>query len=736
MKYIGAIGLGLMSITAEAQVSIIPQPQEVKMGQGVFRMNDHTVIMSAREFRDVAVLFSGQTGIRMMKDKAVGMIRFTKLNKASLDTNAYILRVRPSGVELQASGVQGALYGMQSLLQLIRTQPDPKVLPVLEIRDSPRFAYRGMHLDVSRHFFPVPFIHKFIDLMALYKMNTFHWHLTDGAGWRLEIKKYPKLTQQAAWRTHAYCMDWWANGRKYLEAGNPNAYGGYYTQEEAKEIVQYAARRGITVIPEIEMPGHSEEVLAAYPHLSCSGLPYQSSEFCLGNDSTFTFLEDVLNEVIAIFPSKYIHIGGDEASRKAWKSCPKCQQRIRNEHLKNEDELQSYGIRRMEKYLTGKKRKLLGWDEILEGGLAPEATVMSWRGEKGGITAATEGHDVIMTPGGYCYFDAYQADPATEPPAIGGFLPLSKVYAYEPVPAELDTAKARHILGAQANIWTEYMPATYQVEYMAFPRMLALSEVLWSRKEQRNWDDFKTRLQKHYGILQRLNVNYYRPSYQLQIKTQIDQQRKTTRITFDSEQYQPQIRYTLDGSRPTAASALYTGPFEITGSAKVQAAIFKDTALQGRPAGLPVDYHKAIGKKVTYNEPWSSSYPAQKEATLVNGYRGSLTYGDGQWQGFLGKGLDVTIDLEQEETLTSLSIGFMQLTGPGVYMPPYVEVLLSADGQHFAPAQKVENDIPASHSRLAFKDFIFDLKGQKARYVRVKAPTQKGFLFTDEIIVY
>ncbi len=730
---ISAVVLALTGLGVCAQdPALIPRPLKTELKEGHFNFRNSPRIVADPAFKPAATLL----GEYLQLPAGAGAASTGGIAIVKSRDNGYQLKIEQNRIVLSAHALADAFDGVNTLRQLYLLNGSDLHLPAMHITDSARFGYRGMHLDVSRHFYPVEFIYKFIDLMALYKFNTFHWHLTDGAGWRLEIKKYPELTKKAAWRTHNYCMDWWANGRQYLPEGNANAYGGYYTQEQAKAVVAYAARRGITVIPEIEMPGHSEEVLAVYPHLSCSGKPYANSEFCLGNDSTFTFLEDVLKEVMEIFPSRYIHIGGDEASKKAWKSCPKCQQRMKKEGLKDEEELQSYGVRRMEKFLVGGKRKLLGWDEILEGGLAPEATVMSWRGEQGGITAAEAGHDVIMTPGGYCYFDSYQADPATEPPAIGGFLPLSKVYSYNPVPAKLDAAKAHHVLGAQANIWTEYMPTTYQVEYMAFPRMLALAEVLWTPVGLKNWDDFKTRLQAHYPLLQKKNVNYYRPSYQLQIKPDIRPQTGSALITFDTEQYQPVIRYTLDGSMPTATSTQYAGPFEVNGSAKIKAAIFRDTAMQGQPASLPLDFHKALGKKVTYNEPYNKGYAAQQEATLVKGYRGSLTYGDGQWQGFLNKGLDVTIDLEKAMDLNSLAIGFMQLTGPGVYMPPAVEVYISNDGQQFTLAQKIDNDVPPSHSKLIFKDFVFDLKGKAARYIRVKAGTQKGFIFTDEIIVY
>jgi hexosaminidase len=723
-------------------LDLIPKPVAIKATGGTFVIGPESKVYAFPAFTEVAALFAGAAHLpkpqsALLKIRQVHSFIFNQADENAIpDSAGYQLKITPENVFISARTRTGAINATQSLLQLLLLQPDQASLPCAEISDHPRFGYRGVHLDVSRNFYPAAYIKRFLDLMALYKMNTFHWHLTDGAGWRLEIKQYPALTQTAAWRPYANWKDWWSKGRRYSQEGDPNAYGGYYTQAQAREIVAYAAQRGITVIPEIEMPGHSEEVLAVYPQLSCSGIPYKNSEFCLGNDSTFTFLENVLTEVMDIFPSAYIHIGGDEAGKKAWKSCPKCQQRMRSEKLKDENELQSYAIRRIEKFLIAHNRKLLGWDEILEGGLAPEATVMSWRGESGGIAAAKAGHDVVMTPGAYCYFDAYQGDPATQPEAIGGYLPAEKVYSYEPIPEGLDTAAAKHILGAQANIWTEYIPNSYHLEYMTYPRLLALSEVVWSDPAHKSLADFQQRLHSHYLLLQRLNVNYYRPSYDVTIHTSIDHSHHRTAVSFTTEQHHPQIRYTLDGSAPGQRSALYTGPFEVTGSAPVTAAIFKDSLQLGKTAFLQIDDHLAIGKKVIYNIPYSKKYPAQQEATLVNGYRGTPTYKDGQWQGY-DKDMDVTIDMEKVTALKSLSVNFMQLTGPGVYIPAFVEVLLSRDGKNFRLAQQVKNDIPLTVSTLTFRNFKFSLNGQKARYIRVHARNeQHGFMFADEIIVY
>ncbi|ALL08799.1 beta-N-acetylhexosaminidase [Pedobacter sp. PACM 27299] len=730
---------------AQDSLFIIPKPLVQLAKKGHYIYTTHTDVFANPDFKEAAALLKEHPYLKFEEVKILkngkhlpkqGVALLKAAKDDPLAQDAYRLEITPYRIVITAHQPQALLQGISTLRQIAYTRKDTKSLPAVWIEDRPAFGYRGLMLDVSRHFLPLSFLKKYVDLLSIYKLNTFHWHLTDGAGWRLEIKKYPELTRFAAWRTDASWKNWWNNGRKYVEMGNPNASGGFYTAEQARELIAYAAKRGITVIPEIEMPAHSEEVLAAYPNLSCYGLPYKNSEFCIGNEDTFKFLENVLDEVLEIFPSKYIHIGGDEADKTAWKQCPKCQKVIKDFDLTDEHGLQSYAIKRMEAYLSKKGRKLIGWDEILEGGLAPDATVMSWRGEKGGIEAANSGHDVIMTPGSHLYLDSYQTNPIGQPESIGGYLPLKKVYSYQPIPAEIELAKQKHILGVQANVWAEYMPTSNQVDYMVFPRAIALSEVAWTPESRKNWDDFQARLQQHYRLLQQFNVNYYPPSNNLSILSSFDMASKLARVTINSEQFQPEIRYTIDGSIPTVNSPIYKDGISLNHSGTVKAVIFKDQLPIGKVQELEIDLHKAIGKKVTYNNKYSSNYPAQKELTLVNGQTGDLTYGDGQWQGFLGD-LDVTIDLENPQALQQLKMRYMQLTGPGVYMPAYVKVALSNDGISFKALPQIDNDVPYTDDSLRFKTFIFDLKGHTARYLRITAKNEKkGFMFSDEIVVY
>ncbi len=479
---------------------------------------------------------------------------------------SYHLRVTPRGVLLEARSGAGVFYGLQTLRQLAASPGNGagRGIPALEIWDRPRFQWRGLHLDVGRHFFPVEFVERYIDLMARYKYNTFHWHLTDDQGWRIEINGYPRFTSVGAWRRETVLG---RNITPYI--GDSIPYGGYYTQEQIREVVRYAAERHVTIVPEIEMPGHSKAAVAAYPELACTDGPFEvgtvwgvEDDIYCPTEHTFKFLEDVLTQVMALFPSKYIHTGGDEVPKIRWQQSQFAQQLMRREGLHNEEELQSWFVRRIERFLNARGRRLVGWDEILEGGIAPEATVMSWRGTAGGIVAAQAGHDVVMTPGSHVYFDHLQGPPGTEPLSIGGYIPLEKVYTYEPVPTELTPAQARHILGAQANMWTEYVATPQHVEYMVYPRAVALSEVLWSPAAARDWTGFTGRLPTVLRTLDGLRVNYRIPDVAgLEGGDEVTLAESAT-VTLRAPAT-GKIHYTLDGSDPTLASAVYTDPLPL-----------------------------------------------------------------------------------------------------------------------------------------------------------------------------
>jgi hexosaminidase len=532
---------------------IIPFPADISPGHGDFQFTDAVEIFLSEPANEELQRLGSYTSEMLHRTLGISipvahehfatgaidaiLLRITH-ERSGEGSEGYRLVVNPGTITISASSGAGLFYGIQTLLQLPfgygqhvgeesqhgdtdsehatagdhQSDPDEAVWTTraVSIKDSPRFPYRGLHLDVGRHFFPVDFIKRYIDLMAMYKLNRFHWHLTEDQGWRIEIQRYPRLTEVGANRSETLLEK---NHDPYVGDGIP--YGGFYTQDDVREIVRHAESRYVTVIPEIEMPGHSQAALAAYPELGCTDGPFEVStrwgvheEIYCPSEETFTFLEDVLVEVMDLFPSKYIHIGGDEAPKTRWAESDLAQEVIRREGLADEHELQSYFIRRVEAFLNSHGRKLIGWDEILEGGLAPDATVMSWRGVQPGVEAARQGHNVIMTPTSHMYFDYYQADPQNEPLAIGGHLPLDTVYAFEPVPDSLSWIEGHRVLGAQANVWTEYLKTTEYVEYMVFPRAFALAEVVWSPKEKRNWEFFVSRLPSHFELLNRLGVNY------------------------------------------------------------------------------------------------------------------------------------------------------------------------------------------------------------------------------------
>ncbi|GFH86438.1 family 20 glycosylhydrolase [Bacteroides acidifaciens] len=678
--FLWVLGMCLTAHSLKAQ-SVIPVPLKMEQGTGSFLLSEKTKLYTNLQGGEAQLLENClQTlPVHLKKGKKkdtqnVLSLLITEKSGQLPTPESYTLSVTPERIQIQATSGAGLFYGIQTLLQL-SVSSDTGVITVsaVEVQDTPRFAYRGLMLDVSRHFFTKEFVKKQIDALAFYKINRLHLHLTDAAGWRIEIKKYPLLTEFAAWRTDANWKKWWNGDRKYVRFDEPGASGGYYTQDDIREIVEYARQHFITVIPEIEMPAHSEEVLSAYPQLSCAGEPYKNADFCVGNEETFTFLENVLTEVLELFPSEYIHIGGDEAGMAAWKTCPKCQKRMKDEHLSHVDELQSYLIHRIEKFLNARGRRLLGWDEILKGGLAPNATVMSWRGEEGGIAAVTSGHRAVMTPGSHCYLDSYQDAPYSQPEAIGGYLPLKKVYAYNPVAASLSAEQAKLVYGAQVNLFTEYVPTPEHVEYMLYPRTLALAEVAWSAPERKSWPDFHARALKAVSDLQ---AKGYHP---FDLKNEI-------------------------GSRPE--------------STKTAA-------------------HLALGKKVIYNAPYSLHYPAQGNTALTDGIRGDWTYGDGCWQGFInGKRLDVTIDMEAETSIHSVTAAFMQVVGAEVFLPASVTISISDDGINFTELKHQTFEV-TKEDPIKFTDISW-VGNAQGRYVRYQAQAGKefgGWIFTDEIIV-
>lgn len=677
---------------ASAQ-SVIPVPLKVEQESGIFHISKATKLYTnlkgkeKRTLADYLITLPApfNAGINGKKNARENVIILQKMENTGrrkpvgnvpFNSEGYTLEVTPAQVLVQAATDAGLFYGLQTLLQLAEPAGEAAwKVQAMRVEDAPRFTYRGFMLDVSRHFRSKEFVKKQIDALARYKLNRLHLHLTDGAGWRIEIKKYPRLTDFAAWRPEAVWKKWWfgEDARKYCEQDDPRAQGGFYTQDDVRELVQYAAQRHITIIPEIEMPAHSEEVLAAYPEFSCSGEPYKNADFCVGNERTFTFLEDVLTEVMALFPSEYIHIGGDEAGKAAWKTCPKCRQRIKEEGLKDVNELQSYLIHRIEIFLNAHGRKLLGWDEIMEGGLAPNATVLSWRGEEGGINAVKAGHRAIMAPGSHCYLDGYQDAPYSQPEAIGGYLPLSKVYSYNPVPAALTKDEAGLIYGVQANLWTEYIPTAEQCEYMIYPRLLALAEVAWSEPVRKSYPDFRLRALQ---AVEWLQMQGYHP---FDLKNEI-------------------------GGRPEAAE--------------------------------PVR-HLALGKTVKYNAPYNKSYQAQGDKTLTDGIRGNWTYSDGAWQGFISRGrLDVTIDLEAEQDIHSVGADFIQVVGPEVFLPAEIIISVSSDGTDYHELLHLTHEVTKAKP-IVFKNYGWQGIAT-ARYVRYQAHAGKefgGWIFTDEIVI-
>ncbi len=590
---------------------IVPLPDEIELRKGHFLLDKKTSISfdeNNEQLKSISTYFLDYLKefyeLELSeKDKKKGTISF-KISDKIETPDAYILSADSTGIQIVSNTEAGIFYGIQSIIQMLpanETDVDGFSLPYCQISDQPEFKWRGMHLDVCRHFFPVKFVKKMIDIAARLKLNTFHWHLTEDQGWRIEIKKYPKLTEIGAWRKETLI----GHALEHPEKFDGKKHGGFYTQEQIKEVVEYAKSRFVTIVPEIEMPGHSVAALAAYPEYSCKGGRFEvegrwgvfDDVYCAGKEETFQFLEDVLSEVIDLFPGEYIHIGGDECPKTRWKECPDCQKRIKTEKLKDEHELQSYFIKRIEKFLSSKGKKVIGWDEILEGGLADGAAVMSWRGEMGGIEAAMSKHYVVMSPNATNYFDHYQGT-NNEPLSIGGLTTLKDVYHYQPIPEELDTTYYKYILGSQANLWTEYIPTEEHAEYMLFPRLCALAEILWTKPEKQNWNDFLVRMDQFYPYFDRWGVNYRLnpPSGFEKVNRTMDDE-----ITFELKNDIPSsvIYYTLDGTEPTPDGIQYGSPFSI----KLDSVVELKAITVLMPGGKFSNTVSASFEKMQYLEP-------------------------------------------------------------------------------------------------------------------------------------
>jgi len=753
----------------ERELAIIPQPQKMVLGKSSFRFKKSTrLVVESVDQKLIAAQFSNiferATGWKMDivvgGDEGSNQVYF--LTEPMMDPEAYSLEVLKNRIEIKAAKPAGFFYAIQTLRQLLPAEIESPqkqenvdwLVPVISISDHPDFKWRGFMLDVSRHFFPKEKVLQMIDYLSLHKINTLHLHLVDDQGWRIQIKKYPKLTEVGAWRVDREDKPW--SIRPKQEAGEKATYGGFYTQDDIREMVAYAQSCFVNIVPEIEMPAHVTSALAAYPQFSCTGGPFTvlpggiwpiTDIYCAGKDSTFLFLEDVLTEVIDLFPSKYIHIGGDEATKTSWEKCPDCKKRIKAEGLKNVGELQSYFIKRIEKFIKSKGRILLGWDEILEGGLPSEATVMSWRGFKGGIEAAGLGHDVVMTPTSDCYIDYYQGPMDQEPLAIGGYLPLSKVYGFNPLPKELSTEAAKHILGGQVNLWTEFVPNIEHAEYMVFPRIAALAEALWSPNEVRNWEDFSHRIQLFMKRYDLMGINYSKSAYKVSAKTQIVPDKKLLAVSLNCELAGAEIHYTTDGSEPYTLSPIYSEPVLIDKSSTLKAVTIVHGQPVVKPMSLSFNINKATIRPVKYLVPFSEYYKGSGEYTLVNGIRGSTNHHDVEWQGWITTNMEVVIDLQQATEIHNISVGSLQNAGAGISFPKKIDFFISTDGVKFQKVAEVINEVDPLSGEKQLKDFSASFDPITTSYVKVVAKNlgkypkdQAGesravWLFIDEIAV-
>ena len=760
----------LFAFTAVAQNNIVPYPNDVKVKKGTFCIKGAKVSYDAAMdaptvdiVKNFAQTLTQVTGVKSSVRKGSSRTGIVFVKNSSVASEAYVLDVTTKAVRVEASDLRGFNYAIQTIKQMLPVEVFGKeaapqadwVLPCVKIDDAPRFGYRGLHLDEGRYFFGVETVKKYLDIMEVHKLNKFHWHLTEDQGWRIEIKKYPRLTEVGSIRKGT-CV------RKNFHShdGVPYGEGLWYTQDQIREIVAYAASKGIDVIPEIDLPGHMLAAISAYPELGCTGGPYEvwtrwgvsDDVLCAGNEAIYTFLEDVLTEVCELFPYEYIHIGGDECPKTRWETCPKCQAKIKELGLEDKDGqkaehyLQSYVISRIEKFLNSKGRNVIGWDEILEGGIAPNATIMSWRGEAGGLEAARQGHDAIMTPNTYFYLDYYQSkDVANEPFGIGGYLPVERCYSYEPYPAGMTEEEKSHIIGVQANVWTEYISTEDHVFYMLLPRLAALAEVQWCDADRKDWNRFYDAADYFCDIYGTMGYNYAKHILQVKSDLKVDAQKKEAVVTLSAQGNAP-IYYTLDGTTPTAESQLYTGPITVNETCQVKA-VAMNKGVEKDVLTIDIPMHKALGKTVTYSRRPHPRYAAGLPNSLVDGVRGPQIFKSQEWGAWNGDPVSLTIDMEQTEPYSSVTVGMISDKPSYVFFPEKISVAVSEDGENFCEVAVVVNGVDNDTDPDELKDYVLSFPETSARYIKVTiepvknipdwhyAAGRRTYVFIDELIV-
>ena len=714
------------------ELFIIPKPKDSRILSSYFNLDNiniyadnNSISVAELLVLELNKLDYSSDSISLFKnpilDHSINLIIDSTISKHS---EYYNLDINKNFILIKGSDREGLIHGVYSLIQLIPRSSgvNDSKLACVKINDYPKFKWRGLLLDCCRHFMSIDFVKRYIDLLAYHKMNVLHWHLTEDQGWRIEIDKYPKLTDVGAWRKEK----------------DGSIYGGFYTKEQIKEVVNYAYKRGVNIVPEIELPGHCVAALAAYPEYSCTGGPFEVEKdwgvfkdiYCAGNDSTFVFLENILDEIIELFPSKYIHIGGDEAPKYRWENCSKCKKRIQDENIQDTHELQSYFIQRIENYISGKGKKLIGWDEILEGGLANNATVQSWRGFEGALEAVKTGHDAIVSPTSHAYFD-YDLDA----------IDLEKVYNFDPIPIDVPSDKLKHIIGGECNMWSERAPQN-TVDSKVFPRLLAMSEVLWDYPTIRDYNLFYERVQAHYKRLDVLGVNYGLETKPIDMSSEYEDGQFY--VTLNKGVKDLKLFYQINQEE----TVLYDSTFIISESANIKTWAVKNDASYGDSLQIELYKHKGLGAKISDLNTYSKTYNGGGNNAIVNGLRGGLNFRDGHWQGYFGTDFEATITFDSIQRIDSVISSFYQYNLSWIFIPKQILVYTSVDGDNYYKRAKLSPQISAKKEGHFFKEFVMSFPEIEAKYVKIKAVNygacpdwhpaagSKSWLFVDEVRIY